>query len=180
MKLLYHQETEGCRQETVTVTEMELEEGLLTAELPSQLELMPESMREVYYPYENRPAMILSDMDGNIQMTFQLIDKGLKPTETGNAAEAIRKCAEKLYPHSRMSPVHMFDKGEIHVGWFVMGLEQDGESCCHVKAVFPIHGRLFLTTATYPEQDKSKWEVLLKHYFATVHERSAADERSKR
>ena len=173
MKVLYEQDTEGCIQETVIVEEKVLAEGLLAAELPAQLSIMPEAMRDMYYPYDNRPLMLLADADGSFHMTLQIIEQKLAPDETGSAAEAVRNCVERMYPHSGLSPVYLFRKGEIPVGWFAMSLDEAGEPFVHVKAVFPVHNLLCLTTITYPEPDRLKWMAIFNHFFATLQERGS-------
>lgn len=179
MKVLYEQDTDGCIQETVMVEEMILAEGLLAAELPVQLSVMPEDMREEYYPYDNRPLMLLANSNGSIQMSIQMLERMLVPDETGGAAEAVRSCMERMYPHSSLSPVHLFRQGGIPVGWFAMSMEMAGEPFLHVKAVLPVHNRLCLTTMTYPEPDRMKWMAVLNHFFVTLQERGDMDAAGK-
>ncbi|WP_313152239.1 hypothetical protein [Lacrimispora sp.] len=170
MNILYNQDTEGCIQEAVILEWIVLAGGILTAEILAELMQMPEGMKEAFYPYEERPEMILADDHGKSHMTFQLLDKKLNPEETGKAAEAVREYISRMYPRNELSPVHLYRKGKFLSGWFAMELEEAEEVRQHVKAVLSVQGQMFLTTATYPEQDRLKWEVLMKHFYETLHE----------
>ncbi|MFW6677043.1 hypothetical protein ACOAOT_05215 [Lacrimispora sp. AGF001] len=170
MNILYDPDTEGCLQEQVTMERITLADAMLSAEIPAELKQMPESMKDMLYPYEDRPEMIFSDVDGKNQMTFQLIDKNLGQEETRKAAEAVREYISSRYPRSELSPVHFHAAGQYPASWFTMELEEAGGMQQHVKAVLSVRNQMFLATATYPEQDRMKWEVLLKQFFNTLRE----------
>ncbi|WP_139348742.1 hypothetical protein [Clostridium sp. Marseille-P2415] len=170
MNILYDPDAEGCLQERVVLERIVLADGRLSAEIPAELKQMPESMKEMFYPYEERPEMILADADGKNQMTFQLIDKKLGPEETRKAAEAVREYINSRHPRSELSPVHLYAAGKYPAGWFTMELEEAGEKQHHAKAVLSVRNQMFLATATYPEQDRMKWAVLLKQFFNTLRE----------
>jgi hypothetical protein len=170
MNLLYDENTEGCLQEPVIMQEVVLVDGTLTARIPISLKEMSEEGKEAYYPYEDRPDVIFADDTGKNHMTFQMIDKKLGSDETGIATEAMREYISSIYPRNELSHAHRYDKGRFQCGWFTMELEEAGESSRHVKAVFSVHNRMLLVTATYPEQERLKWETLLKYFFDTLKE----------
>ena len=170
MNKLYDPDTEGCIQEQVIMERIPLADAMLSAEIPAELKQMPESMKDMLYPYEDRPEMIYSDADGKNQMTFQLIHKNLGQEETSKAAESVREYISSRYPRSELSPVHFHACGLYPARCFTMELEEAGGMQQHVKAVLSVQNEMFLATATYPEQDRMKWEVLLKHFFNTLRE----------
>lgn len=170
MNILYDSDTEGCIQEAVIMERIVLADGILSAEIPADLKEMPESMKEMFYPYEDRPETILADEDGKNQMTFQRMDKKLGMEETRNAAEAVREYISRINPRSELSPVHLYVDGQYPAGWFTMELEESEEKQQHVKAVLSVYNKMWLVTATYPVKDRMKWEVLLKQLFQTLRE----------
>ena len=170
MSILFDEDTDGCFQGQVMMQRIVIADGILTAEIPSELKQMPVSMKETFYPYEDRPVMIVSDADGKSQMTFQLLDKKLGTEETGKAAEAVREYISNMYPRNELSPVHLYQKGKIQSGWFTMELEETEGIRQHVKAVLSVRNQMFLATVTYPEQERLKWEVLLKHFLDSLKE----------
>jgi hypothetical protein len=170
MNILYDSDTEGCIQEAVVMERIMLADGILSAEIPADLKQMTENMKEMFYPYEDRPDMILADADGKNQMTFQRIDKKLGKEETRNAAEAVREYISRINPRSELSLVHLYVNGQYPAGWFTMELEEFEEKKQHVKAVLSIQNQMYLVTATYPEPDRMKWEVRLKQFFHTLRE----------
>lgn len=175
MRVLYEQGTEGCIQETVVVEKIVLADGLLEAELPIQLSIMQEAMREMYYPYEKRTEILLADTDGSIQMTFQMTAQRMIRNETGGAAEAVRGCVDRIYPYNSLSPAYLFRDGEIPVGWFTMNIDENGNQFLHIKAVFSVNNQLCLTTITFPELERMKWTAIVKHFFSSLHERGDVD-----
>jgi hypothetical protein len=170
MNILYDPDTEGCLQEQVIMERIVLADAMLSAEIPAELKQMHESMKDMLYPYEDRPELIFSDSDGKNQMTFQLIQKKLGQEETRKAAEAVREYISNRYPRSELSPVHLHATGQYPAGWFTMELEEARGMQQHVKAVLSVRNQMFLATATYPEQDRMKWELLLKQFFNTLRE----------
>lgn len=168
MNILYDFDTEGCIQEAVVMERIMLADGFLSAEIPADLKQMTENMKEMFYPYEDRPEMILADDDGKNHMTFQRIDKKLAMEETRNAAEAVREYISRINPRSELSYVHLYVNGQYPVGWFTMELEEFEEKKQHVKAVLSAQSQMCLVTVTYPETDRMKWEVLLKRFFHTL------------
>ena len=131
---------------------------------------MPEHLRDSFYPYENRPEMILSDSEGKVQISFQLFDKELRKDQTMQAVEEVRKCTGFLYPWNALSPSYMHWSGECPVGWFFMKMELNNMSVYHIKAVRTVREKLFLITMTYPEAEYLKWQIVLKYIFDTLQE----------
>lgn len=170
MSILYDSDTEGCIQEAVVMKRIVLADGFLSAEISADLKQMTEHMKEMFYPYEDRPELILADDDGKNHMTFQRIDKKLVMEETRNAAEAVREYISRIHPRSELSLVHLYVNGQYPAGWFTMELEEFEEKKQHAKAVLSVQNQMCLVTATYPELDRMKWEVLLKRFFHTLRE----------
>jgi hypothetical protein len=174
--IFYDQEMEGCQQETIVLKRVELAPEVLTAEIPQQMEPMSGAFRDMFYPYDNRPEVILSDREGSAQLTFAMLDKDMLPGECGDAAEAVRSYTEEEYPHNWISPVVCFRGGEVPVCWFLMILTEEDRQRHHVKAVFSVWGRFCLATFTYPEQERTKWEAIVKRFFSTLHIEERKDE----
>ncbi|MGL5437597.1 MAG: hypothetical protein ACRDBO_19785 [Lachnospiraceae bacterium] len=141
----------------------------IAGEIPDGLLDMPMDMQEKYYPYEQRPEIVISDEDGKIHMTIELIEKKMLPEETGKAANAVRKFAMILYPQNEILPVHLYLGEDISVGWFVIKLENNKDKLRHIKATLPSDNKMCLITLTYPEQEHLKWEVNWKKFLATLH-----------
>lgn len=170
MNVLYNQTSRGCVQDEMAFYQMEVAEGIASAEIPCGLCSMPESMKEIFYPYERRPDLILADEQGKYQMTFEMLNKSMKAEDTEKAADALREHISQMHPRSELSPVYLYREGSSRVGWLVMTLEDEGEVYCHRKAVLSVRGQMFLVTASYPQTDRLKWDVIFKHVFDTWRE----------
>lgn len=171
MDKLFTQDTEGCLQDTILLKKMTIMENLLTAELPEELDIMPEHLKNIFYPCEDRPEIILSDADGSVQMTFQMFHRELKTEETWDAADALSRCVERLYPENEISPVCLYSHGKTPTGCFFMDMELGDVYVRHVKAVRAVQGQFFLITMTYPKAESGKWQAVLKHLFSTLREK---------
>lgn len=168
MNVLYNQTSKGCVQDELAFYQTEIVVGVISAEIPCDLCPMSESMQEIFYPYEKRPDLILADEQGKNQMTFEMLNKNMKAEETEMAADALREYISQMYSRSELSPVYLYRTGNIRVGWFAMTLEmEEGEVYCHRKAVLSVHNQMFLVTASYPQADRLKWDVIFKHTFDT-------------
>lgn len=132
MNILCSQDSNGCHQDSVTVHATTIIENILTADLPQELDDMPEHLRDSFYPYEGRPSVILSDPEGRVQMTFQILQKELRDTDTRKAAQAVHRYTEYFYSGNTLSPVYMNRSGEVPVGWFLMEMELGDMKCHHI------------------------------------------------
>ena len=179
MNILCSQDSNGCHQDSVTVHATTIIENILTADLPQELDDMPEHLRDSFYPYEGRPSVILSDPEGRVQMTFQILQKELRDTDTRKAAQAVHRYTEYFYSGNTLSPVYMNRSGEVPVGWFLMEMELGDMKCHHIKAVRAVLGKLCLMTVTYPEAECIKWQAVLKRLYFTLWERRGKDAESQ-
>lgn len=179
MGVLYRQNTKGCQQDPILLQPVEIIKNILIADLPQELNRMPEDLKDSFYPYEDRPSVILSDSEGKVQMTFQMLHKDLKDSDVRQAAQAVHKCTEDLYSRNKFSPVYMDRSGETLTGWFLMEMEVGDWKCHHIKAVRAVQGKLLLMTITYPESESLKWQAVWKHLFLTLRERSAQNAESQ-
>ena len=179
VNILYSQNIKGCHQDAILVHPIVVIENILTADLPQELNMMSEELKDSFYPYEDRPSVILSDSQGNVQMTFQIFEQELKDGDIRQAAQAVHKCTEDLYSRNQLSPVYVNCSGETPVGWFLMEMELGDTKYHHIKAVRAVQERLFLMTITYPETESLKWQAVLNHLFLTLRERSVEDAESQ-
>ncbi len=171
MNIVYSEDANGCHQDSITVHTVIIMKDILTANLPQELDDMPEHLRDSFYPYEDRPPVILSDPEGRVQITFQILQKELQNVDTRKAAQAVHRYTEYFYSRNRLSPVYMNRSGEVPVGWFMMEMELGDMKCHHIKAVRAVRGKLCLMTATYPEEECIKWQAVMRHLFATLREK---------
>lgn len=170
MKAQYNQKTESSIQDTIILKKIKLDEAGVIIKIPEELSFMDKVKKDSFYPYENRPEMILSDSEGKVQISFQLFDKELRNDQTMQAVEEVRKCTGFLYPWNALSPSYMHWSGECPVGWFFMKMELNNMSVYHIKAVRTVREKLFLITMTYPEAEYLKWQIVLKYIFDTLQE----------
>lgn len=179
MNILYSQDANGCHQDSIAAHTVTIIKDILTADLPQELDDMPEHLKDSFYPYEDRPPVIMSDPEGRVQMTFQILQKELRDAETRKAAQAVHRYTEYFYSRNELSPVYINRSGEVPVGWFLMEMELGDLKCHHIKAVRTVLGKLCLMTVTYPEEECIKWQAVLKRLYLTLQERNGKDGESQ-
>lgn len=177
MNLLFDKDAEGSIQDTVKMCTWELLEGKILLELPEGMEKMPAERQEKYYPYEGRPEIILEHMECDVQITFQMLEKKLKPEEVYKAVHEIYKLIDKAFPKYKKTKIYLADDGEVEIGWFLMEMEDGGKE--HMKAVFSAMEKIALLTVTYKETEKWKWRVLGRDILASMRLEPAYENNSK-
>lgn len=167
MKTIFYRDTEGCDQDQVNVFIWKDPKERISFILPEGFREMEEEKKEENYPMSERPEVILEDELGRIQVTLQFLDKAMSREETNEAARQVYELAQSSFAQCRISSVYLYEKGEIPVGWFLMSIKT--LKCEHIKAVFSIDNHMALLTLTYPEEERMKWHVFIKHLFDSVH-----------
>lgn len=75
--------------------------------LPDEFTEMPERLRRIKYPYENRPELILSDEAGAIDFTFKRLEQELEDEMVRELTEGMRSMLQ------RANPTHVFYESGI-------------------------------------------------------------------
>ena len=166
MQMLYDEAAEGCEQDGVDLMKWKFAIANVLLELPVGMKEMEPERQEIEYPYEGRPEIILENPEYDLQLTFSLLDKEMKPEDVRDAIEAVYDLMEEAFPRYRRTQRYVISEIPIPVGWFLMQMEDLGVE--HMKAVFSAEGKMVLLTMTYRADETWKWRVLTKHILASI------------
>ena len=178
MKILFDKETEGCVQDLVQVISWELLGGDIQLELPQGFQEMTPERRSEFYPYENRPEIILEDMESEVQITLQFLDKVMQEKETRTALGMVHELMEDAFSKYEITPAYLFEDGHLPIGWLLIKMKDRRVE--HVKAIFCCKGKMTLLTVTYSMDEYIKWRALVKCIFKsiTIQEGNRSSEKS--
>ncbi len=167
---IFTSEEEGCSQETIRLKPFRLFTKMLSLYLPEELEPMREEEKDMYYPYEGRPLVILTGCTGHLQMTFQLLHTSLNREEILDGARSLYRLMEEEMPGKVFGNLLLYQEGKMPIAWFTIDLDREEKGRKHVKYVTSLLGRFFLGTVTYPKEESFKWQAALKNIFGTFEE----------
>lgn len=167
---IFYSKEEGCSQEDIRLKPFHLFSKMLYLCLPEQMEPMNEEEKDMYYPYEDRPPVILTGCTGLLQMTFQLLKTSLKKEEIFDGAISLYKLMEEEMPGRDFGNIFLFQEGGIPIAWFTIDLDREEKGRKHIKYIASLSGRFFLGTFTYPKEEAFKWEAVLREIFKTFEE----------
>ncbi len=166
-KILYDNEMECCVQDYVSVVPWEFLEGRIAMELPCGFAEMEEERKASYYPYEKRPDIILENMDEDVRITLQLLEREQGSGDIYDVVYDVSRLIGKAFPEYKQSNLHLSEKGYMPIAWFLLFMEDLHAE--HMKAVaLPEGGGMLLLTVTYPEEKSVKWRQLCKYLLESV------------
>lgn len=166
IRKLFNQKEEGCIQDSVQAVRWKESGERFMLELPQGFHEMTDEKKKAFYPFDNRPEVILEEDGDGAQFTFQFLDKKLKGEDIRKAIGQVRKLTEDTFPEYKVTEEHLNMEGEIIVGWFCVQMERLGKE--HMKAVFSVESQMALLTMTYPEEKEIKWRAVVRHMFRTL------------
>lgn len=177
-KALYLSTAQNCIQDDVKLQEIHLFQEALTVRVPSELSEMPEEERNIYYPYDKQPEVVLSGYNGTVQMTFGKTVNCLQKGQIHEAGKAVADLIRKIEPQRKTGCVHLWDRGNKDIAWFVMELN-DGIHRKHIKFITEIAGCFTIGTITYPANEACKWEAVMMYIFASLTENGGRNEKGR-
>lgn len=177
-EMLFLSDMENCIQDNVELKKIRLFQKGLIIEVPSELTEMPEELKGIYYPYDKKPEVILWGNNGTVHITFQRTGRSLQRSQIYEAGKAVADFMRKIEPQSEINCVHLWDRGEKEIAWFVMNL-YGGIGRKHIKFVMETFGYFTLGTMTYPMEDACKWETVIMHAFTSLSECEDRNENSR-
>ena len=177
-KIVFYPTEENCSQDGIELKKINIFDNKLTVEIPSEMKEMTEENKNNYYPYENRPEVILCGEQGSVQITFQKMPKLLREEQVHEAAKSVAALMRNIYSGKNVGRVHFYDRGEKKIAWFVTVL-QGKVKVKNLKFLMEIENCFTLGTLTYPVNEENKWEAVIKYIFASISENRSRNEKGR-
>lgn len=97
---------------------VELFEKKMSIALPKGMKPMEEKMAKVKYPSEERPQVIYTSEDGEVNFAFSHYDLPIEPEETLRAIEEIKNIIKKVQPAAVIYETKEETRGGTKLSWF--------------------------------------------------------------
>ena len=157
-------ESESCLQNSIRLVSVNLDKIGLQLELPEGFFPMEEDKQHRFYPRKGRPEIILENSDG-IQITAQSFRQQIKSAQIRQAAEELCLSTKEMFPKYEISPVYLYTKGKLPIGWLLMKMSDSPTE--HIKVLSLIKENVILLTITYPIKESIKWKSIIRQSFQT-------------
>lgn len=167
MEIFCTKESNGCIQESISLTILKMEQIGLQMKFPEGFYQMEEEKRSRYYPWRGKPSIILENHNG-VQMTGQATGQKMAVSEMIPAVESTKEMVKNTFPQYSFSPVYLCERGEIPVAWFQFKMPD--KEMEHIKAFCVIQNEMDLVTFTYPCMEEIKWKSIILYSFGTWRE----------
>lgn len=144
--------------ELIEFEEKELFNGELRVMLPKKFVEMPMKMKRVKYPSDNRPKIIKTDLQGKINMTFNILNLKMTDKSTEEAMAQMKKITQRLMPHYKFGNDFLGQtKNGLYFGYEYISNVLDGKMYNFVYGVC-MNGKLMNGACNCLAQDKHWWE----------------------
>ncbi len=131
--------------------------------LPGAYQAMDAEKAGMFYPYENRPQVILEDEETGRWCTFSLLkDQGLSRGQTGDAIESVSKAVLSLYPSGLIRKPQILRRKKGDCGWFAFRTAWKKGELYNVMYVFSVDGSMMLGTLGCGAEDAEGIKGMMK------------------
>lgn len=137
--------------------EREILEGRVRMLMPRSFEPMSEERMKVKYPNENRPAVVLTNETGTVNIAFSHTGAPMKPKELDEARKAMDKAFHRMYPSAKWFRSEIADINER--AWFVLELRTPAldSEIRNIMLGSSLDDRMFLISINMTEELEEEW-----------------------
>lgn len=162
----FFKQTEADSQEDIAVRNFKYKN--IRFKIPVCMEEMPEEHKDIHYPYENKPPILLCNEEQTVEMTVQHMEGVTHETGLSGIMCAVHKYAEDNLDLLRICPIRYIKSRSEYIGWFLTELSLAGRIVHHRKYAMLTGKRLLLITITYPEEESIKWGGIAAKLFYSI------------
>ncbi|UHA74781.1 hypothetical protein [Paenibacillus sp. 481] len=140
----------------------------LSVYIPTEFEDMPEHLRKLKYPYEQRPQIIKSDGSGSINFTFNWIDQDLQEQWVKQMTDGMKSIIQKANPSNVFfsEGIEVVDNKQI--GFFDFKSPALDGFIYHVMYFFELEGKTIMGTFNCLYIDHKQWRDFAFQVMRTI------------
>jgi len=150
--------------------ETKLFEDKMTLMLPEDFTDMPPEMAKLKYPMEQRPQVIKTDANGEINFTFSLLEQEM----TQDDSEKMMQFFKKIIRNAQPSNVFYEEKTEwvndISLSWFDYVSHGYDRKIYNIMYVFPMQGKLVHGVFNCALDDAANWRIVALQVMRSIKE----------
>jgi len=158
-------------EELITFTWKELPESAVHMPLPNQFVIMPESVKNVKYPFKDAPSFIITSLDSTVNISFKVLDILLKNGEIMELSSQFQNALRNINPVITIkNNMNTKTVQNNEMNWFdYKGFNLDGQS---YNRVYLIRLRKTVLQGVFScnIKDKNNWMKIIDKMFSAVEE----------
>jgi len=141
----------------INFSEREVIKDRLIMTIPSDFELMPQELAEFKYPSKNRPHIIFTDVEGEININFTLTTDKLENEGIEDAKEYLKQVIIKMNPSSRIKKNDVIEE-DLRIGYFDYVSPAIDSDIYNLIFIFSLDKQLILGAFNSLHLDMAKWQ----------------------
>lgn len=146
------------KEELLEFKRIELFDKKMSIMLPTTFLDMPSSLAKIKYPSEQRPQIIKTNLNTDVNFTFSLYNIPIKSGETKEAAKQFQMTIKKINPANIFYELVEEPLGETFISWFDFKSFAIDECLYNLMYVTPIEGHILHGVFNCFYRDAIEWK----------------------
>ncbi|MGM0713285.1 hypothetical protein [Brevibacillus parabrevis] len=136
--------------------------------IPKDFVDMPEHLRSLKYPYQQRPQIIKSDESGSINFTLSRIDQDLQDQWVKQLTAGMKAAIKKANPANVFYTDGVEAVGEKQIGYFEFKSPALDGFLYHLMFFLALEGKMVMGTFACPYAEYEDWREIAFQVMRTV------------
>lgn len=158
------------KEEKIIFKEVLLFEDKMQIMLPENFEDMSVEAAKIKYPMEQRPAIIKTNKDGDINFTFNLLEQPLDNSQVEDVVNMLRNVLKKTNPSNKCGNVNLECVDNKNVAWFDVVNNGLDHNIFHIMYVLPINQKLMHGVFNCIVEDSNNWKQIALEVIRSIKE----------
>lgn len=148
--------------ELIRFTECRLFDGRMSIMLPDSFtDMAPEDAKKKY-PSENRPQIIMTNPDGTVNFTFNLLDQKIAQDQIIDARVQFRMLIQKVFPANEFFEDGVLEINNKSLAWFDFKSPGLDSSIYNLMFVTMLDWKMMIGIYNVPYSASRAWSAIFK------------------
>lgn len=153
------------------IEEKKIMDGSLSMMLPSEFQIMDESLARAKYPDEDRPDYIYTNEDTTVNLTFSLDNSGvIHDDEVEEVKDILKNQIKRLYPGTKMEDSKPIKTDEKNVSYFFFEIPLIDGNLFQLMFFMEHKNQLIMGAFNCGIYQKKQWKPLILQMLKTLKE----------
>ncbi len=158
------------KEELVTFEKEWLFDKKMQIMLPTSFTDMHMEQAKLKYPMEQRPQVIKTNEETDINFTFSLIDQPLTNEQVKHLRDTLKGVLKNARPDMRFTEEGMEEMEERRVGWFELTYSGLDSRLYNIMYFTPIEGKMMHGIFNCPAKTAVNWRPVVFEMMHTIEE----------
>lgn len=153
------------------IEEKKIMDGSLSMMLPSEFQIMDESLARAKYPDEDRPDYIYTNEDTTVNLTFSLDNSGvIHDDEVEEVKDILKNQIKRLYPGTKIEDSKPIKTDEKNVSYFFFEIPLIDGNLFQLMFFMEHKNQLIMGAFNCGIYQKKQWKPLILQMLKTLKE----------